>query len=356
MRWRYFCCAMLLPILCASRAAAGQSLVPEVIAFQASLYDDGGNPVADGPVELALRVKDAMGNVLYEEFQTPDAVGGEVSLLLGNGLTGEGAPTGGIPPSLLNPGEARFIEAEVEGEPPTSPMEIASVPYALHAKAAYSVADGSVLFESLADGVLEELAAALSGDAAGPKEVIVREDLSSMYAGPESASVIGVTQAFNYSASGDVQGVLADLDVAIKVRDQRISSEATARLQGDQALSASISAEAAARKSADSALSLRIDSIDPQVNPPPVPQFHANAWCRVSSCLVQPATASCANASASALGISQCRVAFDADMPDSNYAVILSPAVSVASREAGGFTVNCQGAASCAFDFVVMAR
>lgn len=349
-------CIAVAVAACAAGRFAEARPVPEVLLFQSALYDDGGNPIADGPVDLILRIVDDAGRVLYEERQTPDAVRGQVSVLVGNGLTSMGAPTGGVPRSVLDPASLRYIEAEAAGQPPTAPMEIASVPYSLYAGEADSVAEGGVGYEALKVGVVEKLAEALSDSVVGENEVIVRGDLPTLYRESSAAASIGVEPAFVYSAADDLQGVLADFDAAIKARDTRISTEVAARTQGDQTLSVAISAEANARQGADAALSQRMDSIDAAVTSPPRPQYHPNAWGRIVACQNVPVVASLANAGAASLGPNQCRIDFVQPMADADYAIITSPYASVASREAGGFTVNCGSLPNCGFEFLAVGR
>ena len=355
MKRAVFCLIASLAVFAQGVSAWGRQ-VPEVLLFQSSLYDDGGNPVPDGPVDLMMRVLDEAGGVLYEERQTPDAIRGQISVLLGNGISASGAPTGGIPSSVLDTEEARYIEAEVAGQPSSVPMEIASVPYALYANEANRVAEGGVGFEALEADLFGRLVETLSDSAAGDDEVLVRGDLPTMYSEGSAAASIGVEPSFSYSSSGNLQGVLADFDAAIGVRDSRITSEVSARQQGDSSLSASVAAEAVARQEADAAITQRLNAIDPSVTQPPVPQFHPNAWGRVIACQNVPVAASLANASASSWGATQCRISFSQPMQSADYAIITAPYAVTVDREAGGFKVNCGSLPNCGFEFIVMGR
>ena len=287
-----------------------------------------GNPIADGPSEVTFRILDAAGAVLYEERQAPDVVRGGISALVGNGLTAAGAPTGGIPDGLFAPGSARYLEAEIDGQPPTAPLEIASVPYALYAGEALRVAAGGVAFESLGEGVVEDLAAALAEESGGVNEVIVRSDLATMYRDPSAAAKIGVATTISHSVATTVQGVLEDLDGAI-------------------------GAEKTAREAADAAIAGQIQVVADVVAP--LSAMRVGAWCHIASCLTAPATGNCGNASAAQTGLSACRVTFGAAMPGAEYAVVTTPSAAVSARDAGGFTVDCGGIAGCAFDVIVMA-
>ena len=320
---------------------AQQPAVPSVLAFQSSLYDDGGNPVADGPATVTFRILDVAGAVLYEERQTPDIVRGELSALVGNGLTAAGAPTGGIPDGLFAPGAARYLEAEVDGQPPTAPLEIASVPYALHAGEALEVADGGVAFEDLKEDVVGALAAALANEVLGASEVIVRSDLATMYRDPSSAATIGVASTFVSSSADNLQGVLDDLDGALE-------TEARARVAAD-------AAEAAARQAADAALQASIQTAVADLTPPPN-AFSLKAWGHVAVCINGAPSVSGGNVSgAQQIAQTQCRVTFAAPMTSADYAIVNTAPTAVVGRDASGFTVSCGGSSSCAFDFIAIA-
>ncbi|HQH81108.1 MAG TPA: hypothetical protein PK599_06930, partial [bacterium] len=48
-------------------AAAEAGEIPDIMAFQSRIFDEGGNPVEDGPAEASFRIVDVDGNVIYEE-------------------------------------------------------------------------------------------------------------------------------------------------------------------------------------------------------------------------------------------------------------------------------------------------
>ena len=54
------------------------------------------------------------------------AVALQVDEIAGVAHEPDGAPTGGIPASALDPAQPRYLEVEVEGYPASTPMEIAS--------------------------------------------------------------------------------------------------------------------------------------------------------------------------------------------------------------------------------------
>jgi hypothetical protein len=226
---------------------------PPYLVYQSELYDDGGNPISDGEVDIVFRITDGQGGVLYEEQQTVEAIRGQVTALVGNGLDLNGVPTGGLSIDMLNPVGPRYLEVEVEGFSALEPMEMASVPYSLYTSMALdaadgaidsrAIADGGVEFEDLSSGLIDQLANHLTGGA-GAENIVLRQELDTLYRDPSAASTIGVSPNFVYSGADDLQAVLQDLDRAILQRDERISAEAQARQQADNA-------EAAARADAD---------------------------------------------------------------------------------------------------------
>ncbi|MFH0800518.1 MAG: hypothetical protein V2A66_10125 [Pseudomonadota bacterium] len=255
----------LIAVMAGGVARAETKAVPNVLSFQSLLFDDGGNPIADGSVGITFRVKDAKDQVLYEEKQSLDAVRGGVSALVGNGLNAQGAPAGGIPSAVLDPAGSRYLEAQVDGFPATSPMEIASVPYAVYANQALSAAEGAIDSKAIADGSIgyadlnRDLIRQLSSEITGEKGaggIVFKEGLRD----PSSAATIGVKANLVYSASNDLQGALADLDRAIKRRDEKIDAEATARGGMDATLQSSVGSEATARSSMDATLQSSIES------------------------------------------------------------------------------------------------
>jgi len=255
MKFRIILVATLL--LISTAVFAAEQSVPRVLAYQSVMYDEGGNPIADGESEVIFRIVDYDGNVLYDEQQRLDVVRGAVSALVGNGLTAEGAPTGGLPFDVLGGGDGRYLEVEVMGYPPTDPMEIASVPYAIYADRALGVADGavdaagiadgSIAFEDLSDEVVDRIAKQMTGE----REIVFKDDLDSMYREPEAASKIGVERGFSYSGANDLQGVLEDMDRAVKGREEKIVTETETRIKAINGIQGNIDNESFARQQAD---------------------------------------------------------------------------------------------------------
>lgn len=247
-------------LLSAVSAGAGERALPNVIAYQSALFDDGGNPIADGEAQVAFRIRGSDGALLYEEYQTLDVVRGTVSALVGNGLTENGAPTGGISASALDPTGAKYLEVQVGDFPPTSAMEIASVPYASYSELALgavegaidslAIADGSIAYEDLSDDLKSRLTDDITGGR-GADQIIYRNELESLYRGPESASAIGLRAGLNYSGANDLQGAIQDIDRAVKRRDEKIDTETDARVAANTTLQRNIDNEAEDRRRAD---------------------------------------------------------------------------------------------------------
>lgn len=252
--------------LCSFEAGAAER-GSNVLAYQGVLYDSGGNPLADGEVKVDFAILDVDGDVLFSEYQYVDVIDGNVSALVGNGTAPDGGNSGGVSNEIFLANGPIYLEVEAEGYPSTQQMEIASVPYAMVSDIAYSVAsgavnsegieDGSIKFEDFGDDALTGLVDELSG-----LGVLTQDNLDSMYREPSGAAKIGVERGLNFSGSNHLQGVLGDLDRAIKQREERISgvdgaiqSEVIARQQA-------INAEAQARQLADSNLQPMISDIN----------------------------------------------------------------------------------------------
>lgn len=248
---------MTILILVAWALPAAAASVPPYLVYQSQLFDDGGNPIPDGPVGITLRITDVGGAILYEEAQTVDAIDGAVAAVVGAGAAD---PIGGVPADLFAGGASRYLEVEVEGVPPTPPMEIASVPYAFYAQEALGAAEGAIDGRAIADGSIgiadvgadfvDGLAAELTGGGTA-ESFVVREELETLYRAPSAAATIGVEPQFLHSGANDLQGVLADFDLAIQRRDERIAAEEAARV-------AAVNTEASVRVGQVNALSMAL--------------------------------------------------------------------------------------------------
>lgn len=175
--------------------------VPKVINFQSILTDPSGIPLADGFYDIIFRILNVNGEELYVETQHLETANGVVSAMIGSG--------GDLNLATLKPDIPRFLGVTVAGETTESLLEIASVPYAMYAAQALSVAPesiatgdilpGAITADLLAEGLLD-----------GPANTI-RTELAT----PSGAASVGADDFFNNSASTTVQTVLQDFDTAI---------------------------------------------------------------------------------------------------------------------------------------------
>lgn len=231
--------AIVVMVLIANVAISENCFVPRQFAYQGNIYDDGGNAIPDGPVEISIAIKDSSGGVVYSERQTVDAIAGSISALIGNGLDDDGVVTGGIDCAMLLTGTPLSLELEAIGFGPPIVMQLASVPFAMVSDFAYRVAadsigsdeiiDGTISAADFSDRVYESIGAKLSGGE-GDGEFITLERLKEIDAEPIAASSIGVQLPFLYSSAQNVQGVLVDLDHGLKGNDEKIDEEIDNRI------------------------------------------------------------------------------------------------------------------------------
>lgn len=247
---RIFVMVAVVLLICVGTTSWGAP-VPELINFQSLLYDDGGNVLQDGEVVIEFRITDIEGNILYQERQTTNVIGGAVSTMIGNGLDENGVPTGGIPLSTFEPGESRYLEVEVDGYPPQGAMEIVSVPYALYAEQAMTVAAGSLKIDHFSEQLLQDLGTEISASGG----MTTWDDLGQA----SGASAVGVQTGFTYSGSTNIQGVLQDFDNAVSQQDSRIDAVEGTVAQEVVNRQAADAAETQSRISADETLQQQLD-------------------------------------------------------------------------------------------------
>lgn len=354
--------------------------VPAVIGYHSAIYDEGGNSIADGEWSVSFAITDVDGTALYEEWQTVTAVGGQVSALIGNGLTSAGAPTGGVPLDAMDPDGGRYLEVEFEGMDPLPAMELAAVPYANYAQVALGASDGSITFEALSNDALDDIAEELTGGE-GKGAIILRSELDTLYNDPSSASTMGIaTSGFTNTSSSDLQGALGDLDAAIGQNsagiqtltnttnsltnslNAEISNRASADSAEASARSAADSAEASTRSAADGALDARVAAVENSARL----SFMHSAWGTVTGG-PSPSMNGGANASVSRVGGGQYRIDLSPAMSNANYAVVVTPsdnskvidsstagAVKVYSKTASSFYIQFVGLGNESFDFIVL--
>lgn len=360
--------------VCAQTLFAEEKIVPQVMGYHSIIYDEGGNLIADGDIGVWFRILDPAGAVLYEERQTVTALNGQVSALIGNGLTAQGAPTGGVSLDALNPDGEKYLEVEVEGMTKLSPMEFASVPYATYAQEALSaaegaidgkaIAEGSLLFKNFAQDAIDGLTNAITGGK-GLGQIVMRDELATLFRSPSAAANIGVQRGLTYSGANDLQGVLRDLDLALASRDEKImgvqnnkvsksgdTMNGTLNMSGNaitnlpapinasdaarkadvDAVASAVGSEAAARSSADAAINGRIDGLDVRLDIVEDPQkisFAHSSWGKIKYIGNNPEFwqfTSGQNASLKDGGtMSSFTIVLDNTFLNDNYAVIVTP-------------------------------
>jgi hypothetical protein len=127
----------------ASAAPAAPPDIPDSIAYQGLLVDGGGVPLA-GPVDLTIRVYDALlvGTLLYKQsFSAVPLNVGVFNVTLGPTGAATDVPTPPVTTSLVTAlagdlvsiGADRFIEITVDGDPPLPRSQLLSAAYALRA-------------------------------------------------------------------------------------------------------------------------------------------------------------------------------------------------------------------------------
>lgn len=203
-------------------AFAHATSLPPLINFQSVLLDEGGNLLPSGPTTVQFQILDENHAAIYSENQTIEVVKGAVAALIGNGSDNKGASTGGIPDDIFAGGAPRYLQVQVTGHAPEDPMTIVPVPYAQWSETCATVSDGGVKtasiakaavgFESLAPDVVSKLAAEMSKS----QGVVTAQSLNAT----GGATQVGVEAKFINSGSSTVQGVLQDIDLAVKKRQE----------------------------------------------------------------------------------------------------------------------------------------
>lgn len=276
----FITCLVLL--FCGTVFAEEIRETPNLLNYQGALIDEGGNLLPDGSTNIKFKIINSAGSVLYEEEQSLEIVKGSVSAMVGNGGTG-------ISAEILDPTNPIYLQVEVAGHNPYDPMEIVSVPYSKWADTALRLPIGAITSEMIGKGVItkenlndELLSAIFPGGIPKnllPSDTVYSNDFESFRNSIQSvngAGKVGVVNGFMYSGSQTVQGVLKDLDVAIKKRQEEvdwakadynakitsetnarissITSEANTRISEDSILRGLIASEAGIRNVADGSL------------------------------------------------------------------------------------------------------
>ena len=275
----------LAVFMSANNLTAAPLSVPSFLSYQGRLIDEGGNILPDGETNIIFRILDDSGNILYEEIQGVEIISGDASAVVGNGLDIEkGSPIGGIPEEVLTPVATRFLQVEVEGQVPYDQMEIVTAPYAVWSGTALRLPNEAITSAMVGKGVIQkdhlddELIDAIFTNGIPksmlPDDTVYSSDLKGfqdVMQGAEGASKVGVITGLVYSGSQTVQGVLTDLDLAIKGRQEEINTskedytakvdgEKSERISGDSVLQTNITNEENARIGAVNTLQSNINS------------------------------------------------------------------------------------------------
>jgi|GEM_PF-3919553 len=231
MKIKFFLTVLLMFACLVSRVWASED-IPAFLNYQGTLTDEGGNLLPDGNSSIKFQILDSIGGVLYEEIQDVEIVEGKVSAIIGNGLDLlSRVPMGGVPPSVFDPKEARYLGVEADGVKAYDPMEIVSTPYSVWSNFALGLADGAltsgmigekvVKVEHLSDELLQKFTDMIADDAVSQTGFV---EFKSTLQESSGAGMVGVIGEFNYSDSNTVQGVVSDLDAAVKNRKDELDA------------------------------------------------------------------------------------------------------------------------------------
>ncbi len=155
-------CGLSLTLLASMAYTAD---VPRYVNFQAVLRDDSGNLLEGDNVNLEFKIIDQDGSELYYESQPAvNMVRSSVNVMIGEGLTQAGVPSGGIAFDDFSPvSGTKYLQMRIDGNQPGGLMEVGSVPYAVYAQTALKI-DPNILAADVPDVFVstEELTMAIN--------------------------------------------------------------------------------------------------------------------------------------------------------------------------------------------------
>lgn len=236
--------------------------VPHWMTYIGRLYDDGGNMLPNGPIDVTFRILDGNSNVVYAERQTLDVRNGEITALVGNGdLLTTNQPSPGLPFEVFLPNSGMQMEVEVAGFSKQGPYQLTTQPFSAYSQNAISVMDNGVKSNSIEKGAIkyehfsqqakDELINEITGGR-GINQLVYQDDMATIYRNENAASVIGVAVGtLHSSGKTDVQGVLQDFDKVLVARRNDIVEEYRQRTTADAAFQA-----------ADVSLNTRVTNIE----------------------------------------------------------------------------------------------
>ncbi len=272
-----------------STLAQAQTTVPHYLNFQSVVTDDGGNLVTAPFIDLEFQVLDGTGDLLYWERQeSVQVVNGVINVMVGEGSvpgSSPKAPTGGIPPSALDPTEGTHsLRVKVGNNSWQEDLELLSTPYSIWAEKALSIVPNSIGSEEIKDGSIQlkdlEPGIAfsnLSGQATESQipstfttDLELSDHLNSSTA--HQAGQIVVTGPFISTTATTVEEVLVALDRKLNdfyLNQNELRESAIASLQGQFSTSSTtlttlqnqLTQETADRQSADTETGLAIPPI-----------------------------------------------------------------------------------------------
>ncbi len=162
---RFACAVSLITVLLALSVVAAQqsanTAVPSLINYGGTIRDAGGNAAAAVAsrtlgVTFAIYKQQEGGAPLWQETQNVVvSAAGRYSVLLGSTLAS------GLPSDLFSPAEQRWLGVQVEGQPEQARVLLVSVPYAMKAAEADTLAGHSasefVTTDTLQSAVKEQV-------------------------------------------------------------------------------------------------------------------------------------------------------------------------------------------------------
>jgi hypothetical protein len=157
----------------AAQTASSQAVVPRLVRFTGTAKDLNGNPLTGiVGITFAMYTEQSEGTPLWLETQNVQAdKNGHYTVLLGD------TKPEGLPVELFVSGEARWVGAQLEGQPEQTRVLLVAVPYALKAGDAETVGGLSPSAFALANqvpstsGTAKAGAAGLSSAASAPKSI-----------------------------------------------------------------------------------------------------------------------------------------------------------------------------------------
>lgn len=176
--------------------APAASAVPPYLSEQGRLFDDAGDPVANGTVMITFAIYGATtgGSPLWTETQTIATDDGYFSAVLGDTSNGGVA----IPAALFN-GSTRYLGVKVGSDPEMTPRQpLVSVPYAFVARrvvnsAGMEIIDDQGRWQGSPTGLVGPTGPAGADGPAGPRGATGPSGANGANGGPGPQGPVGPT-------------------------------------------------------------------------------------------------------------------------------------------------------------------